>query len=66
MVWAYAGFTLWATLIIGTLHNLEEVAMTLILPWWTFDVVTIQKALQIRKQELSAGYAESYLHTPNL
>ncbi|WP_017299072.1 CDP-alcohol phosphatidyltransferase family protein [Nodosilinea nodulosa] len=44
----YAGVTFWATLAIGTLHNLEEVAMTLILPQWTFDVVTIQKALQIR------------------
>lgn len=51
----YAGGTLWATLIIGTLHNLEEVAMTLILPRWTFDVVTIQKALQIREREVSAG-----------
>jgi CDP-diacylglycerol--glycerol-3-phosphate 3-phosphatidyltransferase len=50
----YAGVTLWATLIIGTLHNLEEVAMTLILPHWTFDVVTIQKALQIRAGEVAA------------
>jgi CDP-diacylglycerol--glycerol-3-phosphate 3-phosphatidyltransferase len=50
----YAGVTLWATLIIGTLHNLEEVAMTLILPHWTFDVVTIQKALQIRAGEVVA------------
>ena len=50
----YAGLTLWASLIIGTLHNLEEVAMTLILPNWTFDVVTIQKALQIRAQVTAA------------
>lgn len=51
----YAGFTLGASLVIGTLHNLEAVAMTLILPQWTFDVVTIQKALQIREREVSAG-----------
>ncbi|MBE9140047.1 CDP-alcohol phosphatidyltransferase family protein [Nodosilinea sp. LEGE 07088] len=53
----YAGVTFWATLVIGTLHNLEEVAMTLILPRWTFDVVTIQKALQIRASSLATRTA---------
>lgn len=45
----YAGLTFGATLLIGTLHNLEEVAMTLILPKWTFDVVTIQRAVEIAR-----------------
>jgi phosphatidylglycerophosphate synthase len=51
----YAGLTLWATLIIGTLHNLEEVAMTIILPEWTFDVVTIQQARRIRAREMAGS-----------
>lgn len=46
----YAGLPFLATLIIGTLHNLEEVAMTVILPNWTFDVKTIRAALAIRRQ----------------
>ncbi|MEO1350528.1 MAG: CDP-alcohol phosphatidyltransferase family protein [Cyanobacteria bacterium J06635_15] len=49
----YAGITFLATLLIGTLHNLEEVAMTFILPTWTFDVKTIQKAGEIRRETLN-------------
>ncbi len=46
----YAGMPFLATLLIGTLHNLEEVAMTAILPTWTFDVKTIQAAWAIRQK----------------
>ncbi|MEO0987756.1 MAG: CDP-alcohol phosphatidyltransferase family protein [Cyanobacteria bacterium J06639_14] len=54
----YAGILFLATLLIGTLHNLEEVAMTAILPTWTFDVKTIQAAWAIR-QETRATHSGS-------
>ncbi len=50
----YAGIPFLATLIIGTAHNLEEVAMTAILPQWTFDVKTIRDAWRIRCQTPAA------------
>lgn len=43
----YAGEPFFVALIIGILHNLEEVAMTCILPQWTFDVKTIREAWEI-------------------
>jgi CDP-diacylglycerol--glycerol-3-phosphate 3-phosphatidyltransferase len=46
----YAGIPLLTTLIIGVLHNLEEVAMTCILPTWSYDVKTLQAAWQIRQK----------------
>ena len=46
----YAGIPFLTTLLIGTLHNLEEVAMTAILPVWTFDVKTIRAAWAIRQK----------------
>lgn len=38
------------TRIIGVLHNLEEVAMTCILPTWSYDVKTLQAVWQIRQK----------------
>ncbi|BAY18930.1 CDP-alcohol phosphatidyltransferase [Anabaenopsis circularis NIES-21] len=46
----YADITLWLTCIAGTIYSIEEVAMTLILPVWTHDVLSIFHALKIRQQ----------------
>jgi len=45
----YSGFALWLTCIAGFIHTLEEIAMTLILPEWQHDVLSIFHALKIRK-----------------
>jgi phosphatidylglycerophosphate synthase len=49
----YAGVALWLTCIAGTIHSIEEIAMTLILPVWTHDVLSIFHALNIRQKSLS-------------
>ncbi|MEA5603858.1 CDP-alcohol phosphatidyltransferase family protein [Nostoc sp. UHCC 0252] len=49
----YAGVTLWLTCIAGTIHSIEEIAMTLILPVWTHDVLSIFHALNIRQESLT-------------
>ncbi|MDZ8105483.1 MAG: CDP-alcohol phosphatidyltransferase family protein [Nostoc sp. DedQUE12a] len=46
----YAGVTLWITCIAGTIYSLEEIAMTLILPVWTHDVLSIFHAFNIRQE----------------
>jgi phosphatidylglycerophosphate synthase len=46
----YAGIALWLTCIAGTIYSVEEIAMTLILPVWTHDVLSIFHALKIRQQ----------------
>ncbi|MBD2741516.1 CDP-alcohol phosphatidyltransferase family protein [Coleofasciculus sp. FACHB-1120] len=43
----YAGFTLFMMIAVGCLHTLEEIAMTLILPTWTHDVLSIVHARKI-------------------
>ncbi|MBH8553194.1 CDP-alcohol phosphatidyltransferase family protein [Nostocaceae cyanobacterium CENA357] len=48
----YAGITLWLTCIVGTIHSLEEILMTLILPVWTHDVLSIFHAFKLRQQLL--------------
>ncbi len=48
----YAGITLWLTCIVGTIHSLEEILMTLILPVWTHDVLSIFHAFKLREQLL--------------
>ncbi|AFZ23279.1 CDP-alcohol phosphatidyltransferase [Cylindrospermum stagnale PCC 7417] len=45
----YTGIILWLTCIVGFIHSLEEIAMTLILPAWTHDVLSIFHALKIRQ-----------------
>ncbi|MHC5597320.1 MAG: CDP-alcohol phosphatidyltransferase family protein [Nostoc sp.] len=49
----YAEVTLWLTCIAGTIHSVEEIAITLILPVWTHDVLSIFHALNIRQQLLT-------------
>lgn len=46
----YAGITLWFSCIVGIIHTVEEIAMTLILPVWTHDVLSIFHALKIREE----------------
>jgi CDP-diacylglycerol--glycerol-3-phosphate 3-phosphatidyltransferase len=49
----YAGVALWLTCIAGTIHSVEEIAMTLILPVWKHDVLSIFHALNIRQELLT-------------
>ncbi|TFI51098.1 CDP-alcohol phosphatidyltransferase family protein [Mastigocladus laminosus UU774] len=46
----YAGIILWFSCIVGIIHTIEEIAMTLILPVWTHDVLSIFHALKLRNQ----------------
>ncbi|MDM9385663.1 CDP-alcohol phosphatidyltransferase family protein [Chlorogloeopsis sp. ULAP01] len=46
----YAGITLWLSCIVGVIHTLEEIAITLILPIWTHDVLSIFHALKLRNE----------------
>lgn len=51
----YAGVALWLTCIVGTIHSVEEIAMTLILPVWTHDVLSIFHALHLREKLLTSN-----------
>jgi CDP-diacylglycerol--glycerol-3-phosphate 3-phosphatidyltransferase len=44
----YGGLTLSLAIALGIIHTLEEIAMTLILPEWTHDVLSIVHALRLR------------------
>ena len=48
--YGYGGVTLWAAILIGVIHTLEELAMTWALPTWHHDVLSLGHALEIRKQ----------------
>jgi phosphatidylglycerophosphate synthase len=41
---------LWISCIAGVIHSLEEIAMTLILPVWTHDVLSVFHALKLREE----------------
>jgi cardiolipin synthase len=45
----YGGIYLWLSCIAGIIHSVEEIAMTLILPVWTHDVLSIFHALELRR-----------------
>jgi len=45
----YGGLTLFVAIAVGIIHTLEEIAMTLILPQWTHDVLSIVHALRLRQ-----------------
>lgn len=49
----YAGITLWLAAIVGLIHTLEEICMTLLLPVWTHDVLSLFHALRLRQHYLS-------------
>ena len=44
------GLPLWLTIIAGIIHTVEEIVMTLLLPEWTHDVISIFHALEVRKK----------------
>lgn len=46
----YAGFFFWTAIICGIISNLEDMAMTLILPYWAHDVLTVTHAIRLRKE----------------
>ena len=45
----YGGLTLSLAIAVGIIHTAEEIAMTLILPEWTHDVLSILHALRLRQ-----------------
>ena len=49
----YAGIALWLAIISGIIHTVEEITMTLLLPEWKHDVLSIFHAVKLR-QELSS------------
>ncbi|HLO48369.1 MAG TPA: CDP-alcohol phosphatidyltransferase family protein [Kamptonema sp.] len=49
----YAGISLWLTIISGFIHTVEEIAMTLLLPEWKHDVLSIFHALRLRRELIS-------------
>jgi phosphatidylglycerophosphate synthase len=51
----YGGVTLWVAIIVGIIHTVEEIAMTLVLPTWTHDVLSIVDALRLRRDSISAS-----------
>ncbi len=48
--WNYGGITLALAIGIGILHTLEEILMTLILPTWQHDVLSLVHAQRLRLQ----------------
>jgi phosphatidylglycerophosphate synthase len=46
----YAGIPLWLAIISGIVHTVEEIAMTLLLPEWKHDVLSIFHALRLRRE----------------
>ena len=49
----YAGIPLWLTIISALIHTVEEIAMTLLLPEWKHDVLSIFHALRLRRELIS-------------
>ncbi|MGB3491531.1 MAG: CDP-alcohol phosphatidyltransferase family protein [Elainellaceae cyanobacterium] len=43
------GLALWIAVVLGCLHTLEEIAMTLLLPTWHHDVLSIVHAVRLRR-----------------
>ncbi|HEY9646718.1 MAG TPA: hypothetical protein V6C88_10125, partial [Chroococcidiopsis sp.] len=48
---------LWIMIIVGIVHSFEEIAMTLILPRWTHDVLSIFHAAELRRVQLEPALA---------
>jgi CDP-diacylglycerol--glycerol-3-phosphate 3-phosphatidyltransferase len=51
--WNYTGWCMGLMVAFGTLSHVEGVAMTLVLPRWTFDVLTIWHAWKLRPGQLA-------------
>lgn len=41
---------LWIACIVGIIHSIEEITMTIILSLWTHDVLSIFHALKLRSE----------------
>lgn len=50
----YGGWTLWLAIIVGIIHTAEEIVMTLILPNWTHDVLSLVHARRLQTAESEA------------
>ena len=46
----YAGIALWLAIISGIIHTVEEIAMTLVLPEWKHDILSIFHAIKLRRE----------------
>ncbi len=46
--WNYTDWAMWLMIGVGVLSNLECIAMSLVLPRWTYDVPSIVHALRLR------------------
>ena len=44
------GIALWLAILVGIVHTLEEIAMTLMLPIWQHDVLSLIHALRLRRE----------------
>lgn len=44
-----AGIPLWLAIVVGIVHTFEEIAMTLMLPQWTHDVLSIFHAIALSR-----------------
>ncbi|GAB4467364.1 MAG: hypothetical protein OHK0037_24090 [Elainellaceae cyanobacterium] len=44
------GVALWAAVAVGLVHTIEEIVMTLVLPTWQHDVLSLAHALRLRRQ----------------
>ncbi len=51
----YAGVTLWLAIIVGLIHTVEEIIMTLILPVWKHDILSIVHAYKLLEEQSNLG-----------
>jgi CDP-diacylglycerol--glycerol-3-phosphate 3-phosphatidyltransferase len=52
-----AGAFLWLAIVCGMICTLEEIAMTLVLPDWTYDVASVVHAFRLRSAAATAPHA---------
>ena len=48
--WGYGGLTLGLAIGLGLIHTVEEIVMTLLLPTWQHDVLSVVHALRLRRE----------------
>lgn len=54
----YAGLPMWLMIVAGLVHTVEEIAMTLVLPVWRHDVLSIFHAIRLRRQLMADLHAD--------
>lgn len=55
----YAGVTLWLAIVVGIIHTIEEIVMTLVLPIWTHDVLSIFHAMRLRPRLIPTSLSDN-------